>query len=117
MPTKHTLFGIVLFKLNIFSRVRKVPSIDSTCSPHMWGFQGIVFFLLSTDSTYSRVPGDQGGPIFFSLRIFLVVVLCTNWCTTICITCPIVCKIECNEVVCNEFVLVLVQIDRIQSVL
>ncbi len=31
---------------------------------------GIDFFLLSTDSTYSRVPGAKGGSIFFRLRIF-----------------------------------------------
>jgi hypothetical protein len=24
--------------------------------------------LLSTDLTYSRIPGDQGGPIFFRLK-------------------------------------------------
>ncbi len=77
----------------------------------------INFFLLSTDSMYSRVPGDQAGPIFFGLKIFLAVVLHTNWCTTICITCPILCKIECNEFVCNKFVLGLLQIDIIQSVL
>jgi hypothetical protein len=44
----------------------------------------------------------------------LALVLHTNWCTTICITCPILRKIECIEFVCNEFVLVLVQIDQIQ---
>ncbi len=30
------------------------------------GFIGDHFFLLSTDSTYSHVPGDKGGPIFYS---------------------------------------------------
>ncbi len=46
----------------------------------------------------------------------------TNWCTTICITCPILCdivqflcEIECIKFVCNEFVLVVVQIDLIQK--
>jgi hypothetical protein len=29
---------------------------------------GIIFFLHSTDSTYSWVPGDKGGPIFFRLQ-------------------------------------------------
>jgi hypothetical protein len=72
---------------------------------------GFNFFLLSTDSTYSRVPGDKGGPIFKDLGFFLVLVLCTNWCTTICITCPILREIECIKFVCNKFVLVLVQID------
>jgi hypothetical protein len=33
--------------------------------PMYVGFIRINFFLLSTDSTYSHVPGDQGGPIFF----------------------------------------------------
>ncbi len=77
------------------------------------GFIGDHFFLLSTDSTYSRVPGDEEGPFFYR-RFFSVLVLCTNWCTTICITCPILCEIECIEFVCNKFVLVLVRIDLIQ---
>ncbi len=68
--------------------------------------------LLSTDSTYSCVPGDQGGPVFFQ-RIFSAVVSCTNWCTTWYITCPILPKNECKEFVCNKFVLVLLQIDII----
>ncbi len=68
--TKRTLFGIVLFKLNIFSCVSQVPSIDSTCSPRTRGLKGIDFFLLSTNSTYSRIPGDQGGPVFFRWIFF-----------------------------------------------
>ncbi len=51
----------------------------------------------------------------------MALILCTNWCTTNCITCPILrkivqflCKIECIEFVCNESVLVLVQINLIQ---
>ncbi len=51
------------------------------------------------------------GAGFFQAKIFLALVLLTNWCTTICITCPILRKIECNEFVCNKFVLVLLQID------
>ncbi len=43
-----------------------------------------------------------------------MLVLGTNWCTKICITCPILSKIECIKFVCNEFVIVLVQIDLIQ---
>ncbi len=78
------------------------------------GFIGDNFFLLRTDSTYSRVPGDKEGPIFSDLRFFLALHKRTNWCTTICITCPILREIECDEFVCNEFVLVLVQIDLIQ---
>ncbi len=44
-------------------------------------------------------------------RHISALVLCTNWCSTICITCPILREIECIEFICNEFVLVLVQID------
>ncbi len=72
--------------------------------------------LLSTDSMYSHVPGDQGGPIFFRLQeFFFELVLRTNLCTTICITCQILRKIECINFVCNKFVLVLLQNDIIQS--
>ncbi len=79
------------------------------------GFIVDQFLLLSTDSTYSRVPGDKGGPIFYRLKdFFLALVSRTNWCTTICITCPILCEIECIKFVCNKFELVLVQIDLIQ---
>ncbi len=70
---------------------------------------------------YSRVSGDKGGRIFFRLRIFLALVLRTNWFTRICIKFPILheivrflSKIECFEFVCNKFVLVLVQIDLIR---
>ncbi len=34
------------------------------------GFIRDHFFLLSTDSTYSHVPGDKGGPIFFLQDFF-----------------------------------------------
>ncbi len=34
------------------------------------GFIGDQFFLLSTDSTYSHIPGDKGGPIFSDLQNF-----------------------------------------------
>jgi hypothetical protein len=86
------------------------------------GFTADQFFLLSTDSTYSGIPGGKGGTIFFRLRnVFLAFVLRTNWCTTICITCLILRKIvqflrkiECNEFVYNEFVSNLVQINLIQ---
>ncbi len=33
-------------------------------------YRGLVFFLLGTDSTYFRVPGDKGGPMFFRFQIF-----------------------------------------------
>jgi hypothetical protein len=29
-----------------------------------------VLHVLSTDLTYFRIPGDQGGPLFFKLKIF-----------------------------------------------
>jgi hypothetical protein len=39
--------------------------------PHVSGvYRGLFFSLLSTDSMYSRIPGDQGGP-FFSDKDFL----------------------------------------------
>ncbi len=66
---------------------------------------------------YSRVPGNQGGPIFSDFKFFSAVILRTNWCTTICITCPILRKIDCNKFAYNESVLVLLQIDIIQFVL
>jgi hypothetical protein len=69
--TKHTLCGIVLFKLNTFLvRFLCVPSIDSLCFFAYIGFIGNHVFLLNTDSTYSRVPGDKGGLILFRLGIF-----------------------------------------------
>ncbi len=34
--------------------------------------------VLSTDLTYSRIPGDHGRPLFSDLRIVLAIVLCTN---------------------------------------
>jgi hypothetical protein len=70
-PTKCTLCGIVLFKLNtFFVMFLRVPCIDSTCFFVYVGFIGDHFFLLSTDSTYLRVPGDKGGSILFRLRFF-----------------------------------------------
>jgi hypothetical protein len=54
----------------VFSCVGKVPSIDSTCFPRTWGLLGIFFFLLSTDSMYSCVPGDQGGQFFLDKDLF-----------------------------------------------
>ncbi len=60
-------------------------------------YRGLIFFLLSTDYMYSHVPGDQGGPIVFRLRIFFGGCFPTNWCSTICITCPILREIECNK--------------------
>ncbi len=56
----------------------------------------------------------KGDHFFQTKEFFSAIVLCTNWCTTICIACPILCEIECIEFVCNELVLVLVQIDLIQ---
>ncbi len=54
--TKRTLCGIVLFKLDMF-------------------FFHVFYVrtgLLRTDSTYSRVPGDQGGSFFSHLEIFFL---------------------------------------------
>ncbi len=33
-------------------------------------YSGLIFFLLSTDSMYSRIPGDKGGPFFSDLGFF-----------------------------------------------
>jgi hypothetical protein len=33
-------------------------------------YRGSIFCLLSTDSTYSHVPGDKGGSVFFRLKFF-----------------------------------------------
>jgi hypothetical protein len=56
--TKRTLSQIELFKLDrIFSHVFHV-----------------LMGLLHTDSTYSRVPGDQGGLFFSHLAFFLALV-------------------------------------------
>jgi hypothetical protein len=39
-----------------------------------------VLSLIDTDLTYTHVPGDQGGPLFFRLRnCFLAVIIRTNW--------------------------------------
>ncbi len=71
--TKCTLCGIVSFKLNTFLVMfLQVPSIGSTCFPHTWGLEGINYYLLSTDSTSSCVPGDQGGPFFFRRDFFFI---------------------------------------------
>ncbi len=76
--TKCTLCGIILFKLNTFLvMLLQVPSNDSMCFFVCRVYSGS-FFLLSTDSTFSCVPGDKGGLIFFRLMIFLVLVLRTN---------------------------------------
>ncbi len=48
----------------------RVPSIDSTCFFAYVGFIGDWFFLLSTDSTYLRVPGDKEKSFFFRLTNF-----------------------------------------------
>ncbi len=79
------------------------------------------FFLLSTDSTYSRVPGDKGGPIFSDLRIIsgacftyklvyynLYHVSNFRW------NVQFLHKIECIKFVCIKFVLILEQINLIQ---
>ncbi len=113
---KRTLCGIVLFKLNIFCfhvwERSLVLILSVFCVRRV--YRGSIFFslvLILHICVYLGIKGDQ---FFSDLGIFLALVLRTNWCTTICITCPILRKIECIEFVCNEFVLVLVQIDLIQ---
>ncbi len=76
--------------------------------------------LPSTDLAYSRVPGDQGGTFLFkqdffwwSFYIQIGIVQFVSWIQT----CPNLGKNVCNEFVCNQFVLVLLQIDIIQFVL
>ncbi len=93
----------------------QVPSVDSTCSLHMWGLKGIDFFSLVLILRIPAYPGIKGGHFFQTEGFFLAVVSRTNWSTTICITCPILHEIECNEFVHIKFVLVLLQIDIIQS--
>jgi hypothetical protein len=77
-------------------------------------YRGSIFFSLILILRICAYLGIKGDQFFTDLRIFLALVLRTNRCTTICITCPILCEIECIKFVCNEFVLVLVQIDQIQ---
>ncbi len=84
-------------------------------------YRGSLFFSLVLILPFPAYLGIKGDQFFSNLRNFLVLVLQTNWCTTICITCPILRKIvqflrkiECIKFVCNEFVLVLVQINLIQ---
>jgi hypothetical protein len=75
-------------------------------------YRGLIFFslvLILQIPAYLGIKGEQfftDFGFFFGLR--------TNWCTTICIMCPILREIECIKFVCNEFVVVLVQIDLIQ---
>jgi hypothetical protein len=78
-------------------------------------FRGSIFCLFSTDSTYSHVPGDKGGPFCFRLKNFC-------WCSFYIqigvlqfVSCvQFLREIECIKFVRNKFVLVLVQIDLIQ---
>ncbi len=77
-------------------------------------YRGSIFFSLVLILHIPAYLGMKGDHFFTGLGFFFALVLCTNWCTTICITCPILRKTECIKFVCNEFVLVLVQIDLIQ---
>jgi hypothetical protein len=75
----------------------------------------INFFLLSIDSTYSRIPGDKGGPIFFRRRnlfwrLFYVQIGVLHFVLHV----QFLRKIECSKFVCNKFVSELVHIDLIQ---
>ncbi len=86
------------------------------------GFIGINFFLLSTDSTYSRVHGDKGGSFFFRLGIFFrrsfyVQIGVLQFVSRVQCLHEIVRflrRVECNKFVCNKFVSNLIQIDLIQ---
>ncbi len=84
------------------------------------GFIGDQFFFLSTDSTYSRVPGDNVGPFFFRRFFFgahfmyKLVYYNLYYVSNFTQNRPIFTRIECSKFVCNEFVLVYVQIDLIQ---
>ncbi len=84
-------------------------------------YRGLICFSLVLILRIRAYLGIKGDQFFSDLGFFLALIFHTNWCTTICITCPILRKIvwflrkiECIEFVCNEFVLVLVQIDLIQ---
>jgi hypothetical protein len=85
------------------------------------GFIGDQFFSLVLILRIHAYLGIKGDQFCSDLRIFLALLLHTNWCTTICITCLILHKniqflreIEFIEFVCNKFILALVQIDLIQ---
>jgi hypothetical protein len=85
------------------------------------GFTGDQFFLLSTDSTYLRIPGDKGGLLFFRLKNFFgahftykLVYYNLYHLSDIRKIVQFLRKIECIEFVCNKFVLVTLQIDLIQ---
>jgi hypothetical protein len=80
---------IIQIEYLLFSCVRKVPSIDSTCSPHTGGYRGLIFFSLVLILHISAYLGIKGGRFCSDFRIFLAVVSRTNWCTIICMTCPI----------------------------
>ncbi len=99
----------------------RVPSIDSTCFHIHRVYRGSIFFSLVLILRIRAYLGIKGDHFFSDLGFFLALVLHTNGCTTICITWPILREIirfsreiECIKFVCNEFVLVLVQIDLIQ---
>ncbi len=86
------------------------------------GFIGDQIFLPSTDSTYSCVPGDKGGQFFFRRKNFfwhsfyiqigvLQIVLRVRFYAK---SSDFYAKLNVSKIVCNKFVLVLVQIDLIQ---
>ena len=78
-------------------------------------YTGSIFFSLVLILRIPAYQGIKGDQFFSDLKIFLALILCTNWCTTICITCLILRKIVwfLHEIECNEFVSNIVQIDLI----
>jgi hypothetical protein len=69
---------------------------------------------------YFCIPGDQGGLIFLNLRnfswhLFYVQIGVLQFVSHV-PTCPILCEIVYDKLVCIQFVLLLVQIDIIQSI-
>jgi hypothetical protein len=102
---KCTLFGIVLFKLNIlFSHVFLRSLVVILPVPRVRGvYRGLIFFslvLILCIPVYLGIKGDQ---FFFDKDFLLAVVLHINWCTRICITCPILPKNVTNLYITNLY--------------
>jgi hypothetical protein len=100
------LLGVYLYKQGL----TKCTSPETILKQIVYFFHVFCLYsvLLSTDLMYSRVPVDQGGPIFFRLETsFLAGVLRTNWYATICIldtnSYPNVSK-STYKIVCNKLV-------------
>ncbi len=68
--TKCALCGIILFKLNIFLACFCRSLVLILCVFRIHRVYRGWFFLLSTGSTHSRIPGGKGGLIFFRQDFF-----------------------------------------------